>query len=206
MLSRIARAMDSIWHTADLEFGDPHEDEASWFRDKHNMWNNYGNDDRNEELMTLVPGWDEAKRKGWKPLGGGIGPMAYRGAGNSFEVIGPKHLSPDEQHWDKIPQRWIRYSQGEGGKANPYVMHAETFKDAVNDRNLDGWNLYRSHYDPESGEFHRELNRDYPKYNGDRGGAGNFTDTFEDYRGGPGYFDNIRLMAEKRDKRLAGES
>jgi hypothetical protein len=42
----IARASDSIWHTADLEYGDPHEDEAGWFRDKHNMYKDYGDHSR----------------------------------------------------------------------------------------------------------------------------------------------------------------
>jgi hypothetical protein len=205
MLTRISRASDSIWHTADLEFGDPHEDEAGWFRDKHNMYATHGSNDRNEELMTLVPGWDEAKRRGWKPLGGGGGPLAYRGTGDRFEVIAPKHLNPEDPHWDKIPQRWVRYSQGEGGMQEPYVMHADTFKNAANDRNLRGWNLYKTEYDPEGDQFHRVLNDQYPKWNGSNGGAGSFTDVFEDYRGGPGYFDNMRNSAIKRDKRLAGE-
>lgn len=204
---RLSRARDSIWHVADLEHGDPYEDddEAGWFRDKHNMWDNYGKNDRNEELMTLIPGWDEAKRKGWKPLGRGAGPMAYRGTGDRFEVIAPKHVTPDNQHWNNIPQRWIRYSLGEGGMAQPYAMHAETFRKALDDKNLAGWNLYENHYDPETGEFHQELNHQYPKFNGGTGGASAFTDVFTGYKGGQGHFDYLRDLAAKRDKGLAGE-
>jgi len=205
MLSRIARALDSIWHTADLEHGDPYEDddEEGWFRDKHNMYATHGSYDNNEELMTLVPGWDEAKRKGWKPLGGGGGPLAYRGTGDRFEFIAPKHLNPDDDHWGRIQQRWIRYSQGEGGMQEPYAMHTDTFKDAADDRNLRGWNLYQNHYDPETEQFHRVLNDKYPT---DRLGPGAHTDVFKDHNGGPGYFDNVRLWAEKKDKRSRGEA
>lgn len=202
---RVSRAADSIWHTADLEHGDPYEDddEAGWFRDKKRLMSTVQDPRRDEELMTLVPGWDEAKRRGWKPFSGAISPMAYRGTGDRFEVIAPKHVSPDEDHWDRIPQRWIRYSQGEGGMRDPYVMHANTFKDATNDRNLPGWNLYKSEYDPETEQYSLDLNDKYPKSGS--AGAGVFVDVFNDYQGGPGYFDHLRAQAEKREKRARGE-
>lgn len=208
MISKIARASDSIWHTADLEHGDPYEDddEAGWFRDKHNMFNNYGSNDRNEELMTLIPGWDEAKRKGWKPLGRGAGPIAYRGKGPNFEFIAPKHVTPDGPHWESIPQRWIRYTLGEGGMADPFAMHAETFKDAINDRNLRGWNLYKNHFDPETQSFHQELNKDYPSGH-PKVGPGAFVDVFTPrVEGQQGHFNYIKDLAERNDRRLAGEA
>lgn len=202
MISRISRATDSIWRTADLEFGDPHENEEEWFRDKQNMYNTYGSNTRNDELMTLVPGWDEAKSKGWKSLGPGVSPIAYRGSGDSFEFIAPKHLDPDGPHWQNIPDRWIRYSQGEGGVSNPYVMHAKTFQDAIQDRNLAGWNLYNNSYDPESGEFTQTYNNRYPY---SRIGPEAHTDAFKPGKTGPGHFEWMRQQAEAKDKRLRGE-
>jgi hypothetical protein len=201
-MAEISRATDTIWRTADLEYGDPYEDddEAGWFRDKKKLMMSQPGNEQDEELMSLIPGWNEAKRAGWKPM---IGPKAYRGTGDHFEVIAPKHMSPDEDHWDRIPLRWIRYSQGEGGMQDPYVMHAPTFREAINDRNLRGWNLYKTDYDHDNNEIHRVPNDQYPWYGSGHGSANSFTKDFEDYNGGPGYFDNMRAQAEKRERRLA---